>query len=137
MRAVERGVDDAVGRDGGADDRRFLRDKPHAFPLNIPNTGQAPDLPTDVVVEACASPTATGCTARDQVRAAARAGRMAAPGLGRAGATVEAARRRATATRSSRRCCSTRSPGRIDFDHVEQMTDEMLAATAQWLPQFA
>jgi alpha-galactosidase/6-phospho-beta-glucosidase family protein len=27
--------------------------------------------------------------------------------------------------------------GRIDFDHVEQMTDEMLAATAQWLPQFA
>ena len=27
--------------------------------------------------------------------------------------------------------------GRIDFDHVEQMTDEMLAATAQWLPQFS
>jgi len=27
--------------------------------------------------------------------------------------------------------------GRIDFDHVAQMTDEMLAATAQWLPQFA
>ena len=27
--------------------------------------------------------------------------------------------------------------GRIDFDHVEQMTDEMLAATAPWLPQFA
>ena len=28
-------------------------------------------------------------------------------------------------------------PGRIDFDHVEQMTDEMLAATSRWLPQFA
>jgi alpha-galactosidase/6-phospho-beta-glucosidase family protein len=27
--------------------------------------------------------------------------------------------------------------GRIDFDRVEQMTDEMLAATAPWLPQFA
>ena len=27
--------------------------------------------------------------------------------------------------------------GRIDFDHLQQMTDEMLAATAQWLPQFA
>ena len=27
--------------------------------------------------------------------------------------------------------------GRIDYDHVEQMTDEMLAATSQWLPQFA
>jgi alpha-galactosidase/6-phospho-beta-glucosidase family protein len=27
--------------------------------------------------------------------------------------------------------------GRIDFDHLEQMTDEMLAATKPWLPQFA
>ena len=27
--------------------------------------------------------------------------------------------------------------GRADFDHVEQMTDEMLTATAPWLPQFA
>ena len=27
--------------------------------------------------------------------------------------------------------------GRIDFDHLVTMTDEMLAATAQWLPQFA
>ena len=27
--------------------------------------------------------------------------------------------------------------GRIDFDHVAEMTDEMLAATSRWLPQFA
>jgi alpha-galactosidase len=27
--------------------------------------------------------------------------------------------------------------GRIDYDQLEQMTDEMLAATAEWLPQFA
>ena len=27
--------------------------------------------------------------------------------------------------------------GRIDFDHVVQMTDEMLAATSRWLPQFS
>ena len=27
--------------------------------------------------------------------------------------------------------------GRIDFDHLEQMTDELLAATKPWLPQFA
>ena len=27
--------------------------------------------------------------------------------------------------------------GRTDFDHLEQMTDEMLAATSRWLPQFA
>jgi hypothetical protein len=27
--------------------------------------------------------------------------------------------------------------GRIDFERLEQMTDDMLAATKQWLPQFA
>ena len=27
--------------------------------------------------------------------------------------------------------------GRIDFDLVGQMTDEMLTATKEWLPQFA
>ena len=29
----------------------FLRDKPRDFPLNLPNAGQCPDLPADVVVE--------------------------------------------------------------------------------------
>jgi alpha-galactosidase/6-phospho-beta-glucosidase family protein len=27
--------------------------------------------------------------------------------------------------------------GRIDFDRMEQMTDDMLTATSRWLPQFA
>jgi alpha-galactosidase/6-phospho-beta-glucosidase family protein len=27
--------------------------------------------------------------------------------------------------------------GRIDYDQLELMTDEMLAATKPWLPQFA
>ncbi len=27
--------------------------------------------------------------------------------------------------------------GHIDYDHVQAMTDEMIAATKQWLPQFA
>ncbi|MDQ1532635.1 MAG: Family 4 glycosyl hydrolase C-terminal domain, partial [Actinomycetota bacterium] len=27
--------------------------------------------------------------------------------------------------------------GRIDFENVAAMTDEMLAATSRWLPQFA
>ena len=36
-----------------------------------------------------------------------------------------------------RRCCSTRSRAGIDYDHVAQMTDEMLDATAAWLPQFS
>jgi alpha-galactosidase/6-phospho-beta-glucosidase family protein len=27
--------------------------------------------------------------------------------------------------------------GRIDFDRMEQMTDDLLAATSRWLPQFS
>ena len=27
--------------------------------------------------------------------------------------------------------------GRIDYDELERMTDELLAATSEWLPQFA
>jgi hypothetical protein len=27
--------------------------------------------------------------------------------------------------------------GRIDFDRMEQMSDDLLAATSRWLPQFS
>jgi alpha-galactosidase len=114
----------------------FLRDRPHAFPLNLPNTGQAPDLPPDVVVEAMCVADGAGLHPRDQVRlppvlaewlrriSAAQEATVAAALSGDRGKVVEAMLLDPLA-------------GRIDFDHVEQMTDEMLAATAQWLPQFA
>src|SRR5207249_1631717 len=46
----------------------FLRDRPHAFPLNLPNSGQAPDLPPDVVVEAMCVADGHGLHPRDQTR---------------------------------------------------------------------
>jgi alpha-galactosidase len=114
----------------------FLRDRPHAFPLNLPNRGQAPDLPPDVVVETMCIADGQGLHPRDHARlpnvlaesvrrvAAAQEATVAAALSGDRDQVVEAMLLDPLA-------------GRIDFDHVEQMTDEMLAATAQWLPQFA
>ena len=58
----------------------FLRDKPRAFPLNLPNAGQCPTSRPTSWSRRCASPTATGLRGRDQAAAAGRARRVAAPG---------------------------------------------------------
>jgi alpha-galactosidase len=114
----------------------FLRNRPHAFPLNLPNSGQAPDLPPDVVVEAMCVADARGLHPRDQTRLPA----VLAEWVRRISAAQEATVAAALAgDRAKVVEAMLLDPlaGRIDFDHVEQMTDEMLAATAQWLPQFA
>ncbi|MDQ1477450.1 MAG: hypothetical protein QOE62_2679 [Actinomycetota bacterium] len=114
----------------------FLRDRQHAFPLNLPNAGQAPDLPDDVVVEAMCVADGEGLHPRDE----ARLPPVLAEWVRRISAAQEAT---VTAALSGDRDKVVEAmlldplAGRIDFDHVEQMTDEMLAATAQWLPQFA
>ncbi len=114
----------------------FLTNRPHAFPLNLPNTGQASDLPLDVVVETMCVADADGLHPRDEVRLPP----VLAEWLRRISAAQEAT---VTAALSGDREKVVEAmlldplAGRIDFDHVEQMTDEMLAATAQWLPQFA
>jgi galacturan 1,4-alpha-galacturonidase len=114
----------------------FVRNRPRAFPLNLPNTGQAPDLPPDVVVEAMCIADGDGLRPRDEVRlppvlaewvrriSAAQEATVAAALSGEREKVIEAMLLDPLA-------------GRIDFDHLEQMTDEMLAATSRWLPQFA
>ena len=115
----------------------FLRDKPRNFPLNLPNAGQCPDLPVDAVVESMV--TANGRRARrPRPRSGARrAHRVPAPRRRVAGddggsRDLGRPRRRGRrdAARSARRAASTSITSR-------QMTDEMLAATSQWLPQFS
>jgi alpha-galactosidase len=114
----------------------FLRDRPHAFPLNLPNSGQAADLPPDVVVEAMCVADGHGLHPRDQTRLPA----VLAEWVRRISAAQEAT---VAAALSGDRAKVVEAmlldplAGRIDFDHVEQMTAEMLAATAPWLPQFA
>jgi alpha-galactosidase len=114
----------------------FLRDRPHAFPLNLPNTGQVPDLPPDVVVEAMCVADGKGLHPRDEPRLPP----LLAEWLRRISASQE--RTVAAALSGSRdevveAMLLDPLAGRIDFDRLEQMTDEMLAATARWLPQFA
>jgi alpha-galactosidase len=114
----------------------FLRDRPRTFPLNLPNTGQVPDLPPDVVVEAMCIADGKGLHPRDEPRLPP----VLAEWVRRISASQE---RTVEAALSGRRDQVVEAmlldplAGRIDFDHLEQMTDEMLAATARWLPQFA
>ncbi len=114
----------------------LLRDRAHAFPLNLPNTGQAPDLPADVVVESMCIADAKGLHPRDEVRLppvlAEWLRRISAAQEATVGAALSGDREKVVEA-----MLLDPLAGRIDFDHVEQMTDEMLAATARWLPQFA
>jgi alpha-galactosidase/6-phospho-beta-glucosidase family protein len=114
----------------------FLRDKTRNFPLNLPNTGQCPDLPADAVVESMVTATGNGLAGRDHGRAPAALAECLRRVVASQEMTVEAA---ITGDRDTAVDAMLLDPlaGRIDFDHVAQMTDEMLAATAQWLPQFS
>ena len=113
----------------------FLRDKPRHFPLNLPNTGQCPDLPADAVVEAM-------CHRRRRRAARAATHATAPPVLAEwlrrvvavAGDDGRGRGHRRPRQGRSRRCSLDPLAGRIDFDHVEQMTDEMLAATTPLAP---
>ncbi|HWS48344.1 MAG TPA: hypothetical protein VN636_20940 [Acidimicrobiia bacterium] len=114
----------------------FVRGKSRALPLNLPNRGQVPDLPPDVVVEAICLADGDGLHGRDTPRAPT----VLAEWLRRISASQEATVEAAlTGDRDAAVEAMLLDPlaGRIDFDHLEQMTDEMLAATAPWLPQFA
>jgi alpha-galactosidase len=114
----------------------FIRNKPRALPLNLPNAGQALDLPPDVVVEAMCIADADGLRGRDELAAPPGIAEWLRRIVFSQEATVEAA-----LTGNRRRVVEAMLldplAGRIDFDHLEKMTDEMLTATKQWLPQFA
>ncbi len=114
----------------------MLRNKPRALPLNLPNAGQALDLPREVVVEAMCIADADGLRGRDEIAAPPAIGEWLRRIVSSQEATVDAA---LSGDRKGVIEAMLLDPlaGRIDFDHLEQMTDEMLTATKQWLPQFA
>jgi alpha-galactosidase len=107
-----------------------------SMPLNIPNAGQAPYLPHDVVVE-------TMCDVDDKGIRGAGAPEPPDPcaawtrrHVDVQELTVEAA---VTGDRGLVHAALALDPlaGRIDWRDVEAMGDALLAATARWLPQFA
>ncbi len=114
----------------------FRGGHPRAFPLNIPNAGQVADLPDGVVVESMCVADDAGVCGADVVQLPP----VPAEFLKRVSASQELAVEAAVAgDRDTVFEAMLVDPlaGRIDYDHLQQMTDEMLDATKRWLPQFA
>jgi alpha-galactosidase len=106
------------------------------LPLNLPNTGQAPYLPDDVVVETMCIVDADGIRGRDAIVPPPACAEWTRRHVAVQELTVEAA---VTGDADLVRAAIALDPlgGRIDARSIEAMTTELLAATAEWLPQFA
>ena len=113
----------------------MVRDRPRHLPLNIANHGQVPDLPAGVVVESMVTVDGSGVRGRDVTSLP----RVLAEQVRRISAeqelVVEAAM---SGDRSTVLDAMSLDPlaSRLDYDDLARMTDEMLSATARWLPQF-
>ncbi|MBV8950516.1 MAG: hypothetical protein JOZ99_06560, partial [Actinobacteria bacterium] len=114
----------------------FLTGTRREFPLNLPNTGQCPDFPPDVIVESMGVADGDGIRGRDRAVAPPVLGEYLRRVSASQELTVEAA---LTGSRETAFEAMLADPlaGRIDFDQLACMTGEMIDATKQWLPQFA
>jgi alpha-galactosidase len=106
------------------------------LPLNLPNPGQAPYLPNDVVVETMCVVDGDGIRGRDAVVPPAPCAEWTRRHVAVQEMTVEAA---VNGDAELVRAAIALDPlgGRIDARAIDAMTTELLAATAAWLPQFA
>jgi alpha-galactosidase len=113
-----------------------ILDQPGWFPLNIPNEGQVADLPIAVTVESICVADGNGARGRDAVcLPPAMAEHLRRVSVSQE-LTVEAA---LSGDRDKVFEAMLADPlaGRMDYDRLDEMTDEMLRATSAWLPQFA
>ncbi|HUY21885.1 MAG TPA: hypothetical protein VMV22_06055 [Acidimicrobiales bacterium] len=106
------------------------------LPLNLPNTGQCPDLPLDAVVESMCVVDGDGMRGRDVARPPAALAELLRRHAAVQEMTVEAG---LSGDRGLAHAAFALDPlaGRGDLHDTETMVDELLAGTAQWLPQFA
>ncbi|MBV8462548.1 MAG: hypothetical protein JO368_04590 [Acidimicrobiales bacterium] len=106
------------------------------LPMNLPNRGQVESLPPDVVVECMGTTTADGPRARDVVRVESFLGEHLRRVVASEELTVDAA---LSGDRSLVLAAMLTDPvaGQLPYGDVVSMTDELLAATAAWLPQFS
>ncbi len=106
------------------------------MPANIPNTGQVENLDGDVVVECMVVASAHGVRPRDRARVPSFLGEHLRRVVSSQELTVEAA---VSGDRTTALEAMLADPmaGALPYEHVVAMTDELLAATAPWLPQFA
>jgi alpha-galactosidase len=113
----------------------LLHDQPGRFPLNVPNEGQVADLPLGATVESMCIVSGSGIRGRDVVALPAGMAEVLRRVSASQELTVEAA---VTGDRDTVFVAMLLDPltSRLDYDAVATMTDEMLAATSAWLPQF-
>jgi alpha-galactosidase len=105
-------------------------------PVNIPNSGQAPDLPPDVVVESICVIDGDGARGRDRATMPAPFAEIVRRTVAVQELTVQAA---LSGDRDTARAAFVLDPlaGRGGLADTVAMADELLDATSAWLPQFA
>jgi alpha-galactosidase len=106
------------------------------LPLNLPNTGQSPDLPLDSVVETMCVVDSAGIRGRDKARPPKPLAELLRRHVAVQELTVEAA---LSGDRKLAGAAFALDPlaGRGTFSDIEAMVDELLEGTSKWLPQFA
>jgi len=105
------------------------------LPANLPNTGQVENLPPDVVVECMAVAGADGLRPRDRATVPSYMGEHLRRVVSSQELTVEAALS-GDRTLVLEAMLADPVAGALAFEHVVAMTEDLLAATAPWLPQF-
>ena len=105
------------------------------LPMNLPNHGQVENLPAEVVVECIGVTGSDGVRPRDVARVGSVLGEHLRQVVASQELTVDAA---LTGNRTAviEAMLTDQLAGRLPYEHVIAMTDELLAATAPWLPQF-
>jgi alpha-galactosidase len=105
------------------------------LPVNLPNRGQVPALPADVVVECIGKIDAEGVQARD-VASPGALGEHIRRVVTSQELTVEAA---LTGDRAKVIQAMLADPiaGTLPMEHAVALTEELLSACEPWLPQFA
>jgi alpha-galactosidase/6-phospho-beta-glucosidase family protein len=107
-----------------------------SLPLNIPNDGSVSDLPDRVIVETICRVDADGVRGRETAALPS----FLAEHLRRISASQEFTVRAALSGRRGEVLDALQTDplaGRMDARRLELVTDELLAATRPWLPQFA
>ena len=113
----------------------LLSGEPFEAPVNIPNAGQAPQLPPDVVLESICVIDGDGIRGRDVSVLPAPYDEIVRRHVATQELTVEAALQGDRALAAEAFALDPLA-GRGDLHVQEAMVDELLAGTAEWLPQF-
>ncbi|HEV3282362.1 MAG TPA: hypothetical protein VG032_12245 [Acidimicrobiales bacterium] len=106
------------------------------LPMNLPNQGQVQNLPNDLVVECIGVTGPSGVKARDTANVGSVLGEYLRQITASQELTVDAALT-GDRTRVIEAMLTDQLAGHLPYEQLIAMTDELLAATARWLPQFA